>query len=393
MIDIQAEVLSEAGFTAAKPIAEAITWGVMQTGPENPIDFGRLDDMVATFQAVGFTDFTLALKPHSSWASIDAAGLRSTNPAPRPEFLDDYANWVGAVVERYDADGVDDMPGLAHPIRHYEIGSEFSSYEPEPVDVYLETLEIAYESAHTAYPEVMVGHAAFLVMGLLVDHPDPATILDGLSVDRYGPHDFGDIRAILDRPELFDYLNIHALAHPGEIEEMVAWLDWETAQRGYRKPIVISDTSPNPFVAFGPATMCDRPAGQMGFMFYPATEEDRCRIADYFGRVLDQDPDTLEWLRAYVAADMVKKVVISAEQGIALINTSFVIDLPFLDAPIGQAGAGNAGWGGMMRIGSGTTYPNLLAMGQLMGKIDDSSAVRRLDIDGPEGTRVYELVE
>ena len=35
-----------------------------------------------------------------------------------------YALWLGAVVERYDGDGIDDMPGLQYPIRHWEIGNE-----------------------------------------------------------------------------------------------------------------------------------------------------------------------------------------------------------------------------------------------------------------------------
>ena len=41
--------------------------------------------------------------------------------------------FVLAVVERYDMDEYNDMPGLKYPVKYYEIGDEFSTYEPESV--------------------------------------------------------------------------------------------------------------------------------------------------------------------------------------------------------------------------------------------------------------------
>ena len=160
-------------------------------------------------------------------------------------------------------------------------------------------------------------------------------------------------------------------------------------QRGYTRPIIISDTSINPFISFGPAIACDRLPRLMGLMIYPATDDDRCRVADYFNRVLDGDEATVEWMRAFVAADMVKKVVIAADQRIELINTAFTTDLPILDSRLGQAGAGNAGWGGMIEIGPGTRYPNFYALQQLIRHIDGYSTVQRVDVEGPDGVRAY----
>ncbi|MBI5157004.1 MAG: hypothetical protein HZA58_03210 [Acidimicrobiia bacterium] len=390
-IERQAELLGEVGFGAAKPLPEAISWGNMQRGPDSEIDFSKLDDYVEAFQGAGFVETVVALKSHSTWASVDHSLLQSRDVTPKPEFREAYAAWVGAVVERYDGDGVDDMPGLLYPIRHYEIGSEFTSYEPEPVEDYLVMLEIAYEAAHAAFSEVRVSHAAFLVADALLG--DPAfESLDDAAIARYGPHSFREIRSILDHPELFDAVNVHALAHPGEIEQLVRWLDWEMDQRGYDRPIIISDTSINPFVAFGPAIDCQRPPALMGIVIYPATEADRCRLAAYFTRALDGDAETLAWMRRYAAADMVKKVVIAADQGVELIDTAFTGDLPILSWPVGQAAAGNAGWGGMIELPSGNTHANFHAMQQLIRHIDGYTAVRRVDVGGPEGTRVYEFV-
>ncbi|MBM4088362.1 MAG: hypothetical protein FJ276_02875 [Planctomycetes bacterium] len=42
----------------------------------------------------------------------------------RPKDVAKYQRWVRAVVERYDGDGVDDMPGLAAPIKYWQVDNE-----------------------------------------------------------------------------------------------------------------------------------------------------------------------------------------------------------------------------------------------------------------------------
>lgn len=41
-----------------------------------------------------------------------------------PRDMDAYTTWVTRVVERYDGDGVDDMPGLARPVLAWEVDNE-----------------------------------------------------------------------------------------------------------------------------------------------------------------------------------------------------------------------------------------------------------------------------
>ena len=95
----------------------------------------------------------------------------------------DFAAWVHSVVERYDGDGVDDMPGLIRPVRYYEIGVEFSSYEPEPVADYLAMLETGCHAAHEAHTDAVVMHAAFLTATAFADIPGP----DGYEARRGRP--------------------------------------------------------------------------------------------------------------------------------------------------------------------------------------------------------------
>ena len=322
-----AETLAPIGLTVAKPLPEHIEWGNMQPSPEAPIDFAALDSFVHAFQAAGFTELILALKSHSPWASQGYGLLGASNPAPKAEYIDDYEAWVRAIVERYDGDGTDDLTGLRHPVRFYEIGSEFSSYEPEPVADYLAMLERAYAAAHRASDEVVVSHAAFLTTLAFADDPDPAQYETAFENVPDANHRLADIRAVLDRPELFDALNVHALGEPAEIEAIVGWLNYEMSERDYERPIIVSDTATTPFIAWGPATACDRPPQQMGRVIPPAKEQDRCRLAEYFTRLIDGDEATVGWVQAFAAADMVKKVVIAAEQGVLLINTAFTEDL------------------------------------------------------------------
>ncbi|MFH1463913.1 MAG: hypothetical protein ABIO70_05985 [Pseudomonadota bacterium] len=49
-----------------------------------------------------------------------------------PDDMDAYAAWVRQVVERYDGDGVDDMPGLGAPVLAWEVDNEPDLHNSEP---------------------------------------------------------------------------------------------------------------------------------------------------------------------------------------------------------------------------------------------------------------------
>ncbi len=391
----KAKVFAETGLTGMKNLGESVAWGAMQKGPNAPIVFDKVDWFVREYQRNGFTDLTLPLKPHSNWGSKDSKLLVTRNSSPKPRYMGHFERWVGAMVERYDADGVDDMPGLRWPVRVIEIGTEFSSYQPEPVEDYLEMLEVAYEAAHRAWPDVRVAHSAFLTTPVDLDVARPADYeAVWRRTERHDKHHgLADIRAVLDRPDLFDVVNLHNLGSPYEIEHQVRWLEWELGRRGYRKPIIVSDTLPTSYVGWGPATTCEGKI--LGILAPPATEADRCRLAAYFRRLVDKDPATLAWTRGFVAADHVQRTVIAAERGIERINLSFVADLPVLTGKLARAGAGIAAWGGATRQNPGTgriheRYPLFHAIRQMMGHLSGYRAIERLERPDPRA-RVYRI--
>jgi hypothetical protein len=346
------EGFGDLGIPAVKPLPDSLTWDKMQKSSDDPIDFTITDRYVEEFQDNGFTHIVFGLKVSGNFLQ-DPWMIDETHPktqAVDPGLYSHYGNWVRSLVERYDMDGVQDMPGLRYPVKHYEIGVEFSSYQPEPTDVYLKTLELGYKAAHDAYDEVIVGHSAFLVTPVFRGDPDPDEYEEAFAENILGTAGKGleDIRMVLDRPDLFDVLNIHNLGWPYEIERIVKWLNYETQNRGYSKPIIISDTLPTSFAGFGPATKCE--GDKLAILFPPASDEDRCRLAEYFQKLVDMDQEYIDWLRNFLAGDVVQRVVIAAEQGIELIDTAFTGDLPVATLAIFQAAAGNSGWGGMVDI-------------------------------------------
>lgn len=386
-----ARLLAPTGATAAKPWCNHIEWGHMQPLPGASIDFARTDAFVRSFHAEGFIELVLCLDSTSPWASrVPSGALHAKSPVPRPEHLDAFGQWVGAMVERYDGDGLHDMPGLSRPVRVYEIGSEFASAPGDSADGYLVMLERAHRAAHGAWSGVIVAHAAFLTSGAFDDRGADWEQGFARMSDRIGARRFADLRRLLDRPDLFDALNVHALGDPTEIDAIASWLRDETQARGYRKPVIISDTATTPFVAWGPATRCEGSAEELGLLVYPAVEEDRCRLADYFRDLVDGHGDTLAWIRAFAATDLVKKVVIAANRGVWLLNTSLVEDARWWKTRALEARTGNAAWAGLLDLEQRERRPAFFALRQLMGSLRGRDRVERLRLPRRD-VRVYAL--
>lgn len=383
-----------------KFMPDLIGWDQMQASPDAKIDFSMLDRLVKEYQGAGFQECMVGLKSECSWGSTAPyVPLPETNPAPKPEYLAAYLAWVKAVVERYDGDGVNDMPGLEHPIRYYEIGVEFSSYEPEPVGDYLTMLEAAYQGAHDAFANVIVLQVPFLVVSAFVNHPGPEDYEAAFAAvdDRIMYHSLEEIRAILDRPDLFDALNFHCGAEAGEMDATVQWLRYEMSTRGYDKPLVCSDTLPSSFMGWGQATSCTGNVEAMGIVLPPATEADRCRLAGYFTNLVNGDQATEDWVHGYIAATMVETVVAAAAQGVSFINTAYIEDLFPLNTPVFMAAAGNSAWAGMVEtrwnfltqahITKGYR-PLFYALQQLASHLDGYNAVEQATTE-VSGARLY----
>ncbi|NOX71961.1 MAG: hypothetical protein GXO64_04680 [Candidatus Micrarchaeota archaeon] len=87
----------------------------------------------------------------------------------KPCNMDAYKNFVKAIVERYDGDGVNDMPGLKYPIKYWEVINEpsledITFFEGSAQDYY-DILKATYEAVHEADPDAKIvngGMAGFM---------------------------------------------------------------------------------------------------------------------------------------------------------------------------------------------------------------------------------------
>jgi hypothetical protein len=387
-----ARLLAPLGALAAKPPCGQVEWGQMQRAPGAPIDFRRLDGFVRGFQEAGFRELVLCLGSRSKWGSrpVEPGRFRPGSPTPRPEHMGGFAAWVATVVERYDGDGLRDMPGLRRPVRVFEIGAGFSSGGTDPPDAYLAMLERAHRAAHGASPDVIVAHAAFLTTGAFTDAPEPAGYPRAFArvSERVAIRGLPELRQVLDRPDVFDAINLHALGDPAEIDAMLDWLQHEATQRGYEKPVIVSDSAANPLLGWGSATDCSGSPHGQGLVVFPARESDRCRLAAHFQALVDGETAAVEWTRVFTASDLVKKVVIAASRDVWLINASLVEDVDWWMSEALEAGAGTAPWAGFLDVRRGERRPGWYALRRLLEGLSGRESVRRVPHDRPD-VRLY----
>ena len=157
----------EAGGYWDRPFFELFEWGMIE--PEKGLfDFRMTDEYVRRAQRYGF--HTLAnIQPFAYWdqdlCHSDLPGIKSPRGRQtkgKPCNIEAYKSFVISLVERYDGDGQDDMPGLKYPIRYWEVANE-PEMQREPLIFfqgsskdYFEILKATYEAVKEADSESYV---------------------------------------------------------------------------------------------------------------------------------------------------------------------------------------------------------------------------------------------
>ena len=130
-------------------------------------------------------------------AGIESRTLRGEMPFPRTflfksEFLEEkYIHFVRKVVERYDGDGIEDMPGLKNPIRYWQVDNE-PDVDTKDWKGYAHLMEISYKAIKESCPEckVIVGGMAF-PKGFEEFYLPLFKSLKGKYIDVFDFHQFG----------------------------------------------------------------------------------------------------------------------------------------------------------------------------------------------------------
>ncbi len=244
-----------ANFAAADWIAELndttsgvnlLTWETIEPTPpingRHKYNFELADRLVRRFQDVG-RRLQVNIRCISGWATVcPSSPTGELAGPPKPEYWDDYAQFVYELVERYDGDGYKDMPGLELPILYYQIESEPHNLFKGTPEEYVRLLETAYKAAKEANPDVVIMASVWNPGDLFVDYPPPETVEERVHSDPIIESKFNFILYVLKNGEdYFDVLTIHPSAYYTGIPGMVDYFKKEMQQFGYQKPIWADD--------------------------------------------------------------------------------------------------------------------------------------------------------
>lgn len=147
-----------------------------------------------------------------------------------------YQAWVGAAVERYDGDGVDDLPGLKAPIHHWEIDNEpdlknLADLRSQRSDDFATPAQVAQVVRLTA---------------AAIRQADPDAVVLGGGFNRVTTaHGRAYMGALFGEPGVLDALDvvsIHAYHQGPELDDLVATLQHVRAAAP-GKPVWVTETS------------------------------------------------------------------------------------------------------------------------------------------------------
>ena len=194
---------SQAGydFTAAKEIGVRwnrpeyyALWGLIQPGDEE-LEKGRYDWKQSDYV------YNSAPKEIEIFANIGAARKRMKRGAPpnprthtfkSPYYEEKYQAFVRALVERYDGDGIDDMPGLKKPVRFWQVDNE-PDLATRDWEGYANLMKITYTAVKASCSDCQVAMGG-LAMGKPGFEKFYAPVLERLGgryVDIFDFHFFG----------------------------------------------------------------------------------------------------------------------------------------------------------------------------------------------------------
>ena len=262
---------------------QEIQWGRIEPRPpvggRHTYDWSILDERVRDWQAADYTiQFHLDVK--CEWAASPFKGsvvdrIPSGNPLvrkvlegaarpPKEERWTDYAAWVQAVAERYDADGTDDMPGLRAPIHCFEIMNEAQNlfyFNGTPED-YVRLLRVSRAALRKANPNAKIIYHGIMWNGLPYGNADDATVqrrveerCRTLSADMRAAvlHAQNFIRQTLKATDLYDAVDLHANHTDQTMRDDLLYLRRLLREHGVDKPIWIGDSTSGPMLTFNPA--------------------------------------------------------------------------------------------------------------------------------------------
>ncbi len=167
--------LAGAGWT--RPHPGPFSWGMIEK-TKGINDFDKADNYIITVgknnvAILGtiwpFADWDQKNNPDCKVSELDQFYPKGNEGIPayrcKPQDTEAYKKFLTALVEKYDGDGIDDMPGLKIPVKYWEILNEPEMKSPDLTffigneNDYFEILKESYLAIKGACPDCKVLHA------------------------------------------------------------------------------------------------------------------------------------------------------------------------------------------------------------------------------------------
>jgi hypothetical protein len=222
----------EAGAYWDRPFFELFSWGMIEP-EQGRFNFHMTDRYIRRAQRHGF--HVLAnIQPFAPWdqeqCHKELPAIRSPMGPQRkgkPCSIEAYKNFVIKLVERYDGDGQDDMPGLKYSIKCWEVANEpemqrepLVFFQGSPQD-YFEILKATYEAVKKADSQAQVVQGGMAGM------------------DRWMVS-FWQKVFDLGAASYFDIANMHSIAH-GEHLNIPSFTKFLSQNNALEKPFWITE--------------------------------------------------------------------------------------------------------------------------------------------------------
>lgn len=140
-----------------------------------------------------------------------------------PDDIDSYASFVERIVERYDGDGVDDMPGLLQPVRAWEVDNEPDLHNRVPPRGAKRTVDPSSFETPAEYATVLLATAA------AIRRADPqATILTAGIYNIRSASGRAYLEAVLATPgvlDTVDAISLHCYSDEDSLEAVERTID------------------------------------------------------------------------------------------------------------------------------------------------------------------------
>lgn len=321
-----APALAATGASLAK--LNDVRWGDIAPAPPVAGDPGyqwnaapaRLDDRIRAYTQAGFEPL-VELRARNEWGQVvfpTVSGVASARP--KPEYEVAYRDWVRDTVERYDGDGVDDMPGLVRPVRTWEFESEAQHFvfwqgvtNASWTADYLATLRLAAAGVRAADPAARIVLAGLGGGDIFDFYPSSDDLRAAVgSVDPAlreavcGGILF--VQQIIQARDAYDIIEFHALSDYTGVVGETGWIAGLLDAFGLPPTEVwAGDATSAPALTGDPRALAVN-------LLYPADGEELFRLLDTAD---DPQHGLVEaWYRAEQARLAVKKFAVAAELGL-----------------------------------------------------------------------------